>query len=173
MPYREFKQCVRYNVPGHAHSLTFSCYQYLPLLESTAAKQLVVDSLQAARARHCFDIWAYVIMQEHVHLFIWPRKEIYDISTMLAAIKRPVAFRARIMGLSGEKHFWQRGGGYDRNIWLPGAIHNEVAYLHGNPVRRGLCRNLEDWRYSSAGFWAGQRDVPLLMDETLPPKLKS
>ena len=67
-------------------------------------------------------------------------------------------------------HFWQPGGGHDRNLWGTTAIHNEVDYIHANPVRRGLCGRPEDWRYSSAGFYAGLVDVPLQIAPTLPPR---
>ena len=140
------------------------------MLQSQQAKQLFVEALQAARVRHCFDIWAYVIMPEHVHLLIWPRNEVYSISNILKAIKRPFSYRATKAGLARPGHFWKPGGGYDRNLWKTATIHKEIEYLHNNPVRRGLCEKPEDWRYSSAGFWAGLTDVPLAMDGSMPPK---
>ena len=66
------KTCVRYNEPWQAHALTFSCYRGDPFLEDDRAKQMFVDALAAGRRRHSFDIWAYVIMPEHVHLVAWP-----------------------------------------------------------------------------------------------------
>jgi hypothetical protein len=62
------------------------------------------------------------------------------------------------------------GGGFDRNIASARAVHEEIEYMHGNPVRRGLCRRPTDWRYSSARFWAGETDIVLAMDRTLPAK---
>jgi putative transposase len=139
-----------------------------PLLETETARRLFVEALGAARARHHFDIWAYVIMPEHVHLLIWPRQAGYNISTILAGVKRPVAYRAREAGLLEGPHFWLPGGGFDSNLVKAGTVMAEVDYIHRNPVRRGLCQRPEEWRYSSAGFWAGQTDVPLAMDRTLP-----
>ena len=163
------KKCVRYNEPGHAHSLTFSCKGRCPLLASDAAKQLLVESLATARQRHRFDVWAYVIMPDHVHLLIWPRQPDYSISEILRAIKRPMSFRAHQEGLVTEPGFWLPGGGYDRNITAPEAVHAEIAYIHANPVRKGLCVKPEDWRFSGAAFWLGRHDVPLEMDRTVPP----
>jgi hypothetical protein len=31
--------------------------------------------------------------------------------------------------------FWQRGGGYDRDLHGAGAIHETIDYIHANPVR--------------------------------------
>jgi putative transposase len=163
------KHCVRYNEPWHAHALTFSCNERRPYLDS-AAKDLLVDSLKQARSRHGFDIWAYVIMPEHVHLLICPRLEEYSISRILFAVKRPVSYHAADRGIVRAKPFWLPGGGYDRNLWKTKTIHKEIDYIHANPVRRGLCTLPEEWPYSSAAYWAGRRDVPLLMDLSVPPK---
>ena len=39
---------------------------------------------------------------------------------------------------NGEVHyrFWQRGGGYDRNITDPATLRVMIEYIHNNPVRR-------------------------------------
>ncbi len=163
------KTCVRHDAPGHAHALTFSCDERRPLLAGDAACRLLVESLAAARVRHGFDLWAYVIMPEHVHLLVWPRDPAYSISRILLAVKRPVSYQARRMGLAPGPRFWLAGGGFDRNIDHAAATHAEVQYMHANPVRRGLCHDPLEWKYSSAGFWAGRTDVPLAMDLTLPP----
>ena len=164
------KTCVRYNEPGHAHALTFSCWHGQAFLAADRAKDLFVKAIEAARLRHRFDVWAYVIMPEHVHLVVCPREDSYSISRILHALKRPMSFSARRAGLRFGDHFWQPGGGYDRNLWKAATVHREIDYIHANPVRRGLCQSPEDCRYSSAGFWAGQEDVPLLMSDSLPPR---
>jgi putative transposase len=164
------KTCVRFNEPGHAHALTFSCAGRRPLFVSQRACELFVEGLAAARLSQEFDLWAYVVMPEHVHLLIRPRRRPYEISSILAAIKRPVAFWANREGISADSAFWLPGGGFDRNLDNAEAVHAEVEYMHGNPVRRGLCRNTTDWRYSSARFWAGLDDVAIEMDRTLPQR---
>jgi putative transposase len=65
--------------------------------------------------------------------------------------------------------FWQRGGGYDRNIVTPKTAYLEIDYIHHNPVRRGLCVHPADWIWSSAADYAGVRSGPLTIDrESLP-----
>jgi putative transposase len=46
--------------------------------------------------------------------------------------------------------FWQRGGGYDKNVDYPRDIWDLIDYIHNNPVRRGLVTRAEDWLWSSA-----------------------
>ena len=88
----------------------------------------------------------------------------------LAAIKRPAAYRLGGGRLAGLPHFRQPGGGCDRNLFKTETVHKEIDYLHANPVRRGLCRSPEQWRFSIAGFWLGERNVPLEMNATVPPR---
>ena len=164
------KASTRFNDIGHAHALTFSCFHQQQLFVSNDACALFVDTLNRARSRHSFDIWAYVIMPEHVHLLICPRSEDYSISKILFSVKRPASYRIRKAGISCGPKFWQPGGGYDRNLWSPEVIHAEIDYIHANPVRRGLCESPEDWTYSSAAYWAEVREAPLKMDHTCPPR---
>ena len=71
IPNPKLKTCKRFDIPGHAHELTFTCFHGLPLLSRDRARQWLVDAIGRARDRHEFDIWAYVIMPEHVHLLVF------------------------------------------------------------------------------------------------------
>ncbi|NLX99777.1 MAG: hypothetical protein GXY83_27080 [Rhodopirellula sp.] len=53
-----------------------------------------MSSEAAAREKHGFDLWAWVVMPEHVHLLIYPKLPGYRIDKILASIKRPVARNA-------------------------------------------------------------------------------
>jgi len=161
------KACRRINEPGHAHSLTFLCFSRRPFLSKDRSRRWLVEAIDRAREKHAFDLWAYVVMPEHVHLLIWPRKPVYSTSRILTSIKLPVSIKAlsylrqtaphflsqmedRQPDGSVHHRFWQRGGGYDRNLTEPGTIWAEIAYIHANPVRRGLCESATDWIWSSA-----------------------
>lgn len=164
------KQCRRYNIPGHAHELTFCCYQRRAFLKSKRTCQYLAEAIIRAKGIHQFDLWSYVFMPEHVHLLIWARKESYSISEILLSIKQSVSRRALIYlrnnnlnGLrllaTGQKHtpyrFWLDGGGYDRNITRGSTLIDVVRYIHNNPIRRGLVSRSEDWSWSSAREWNG------------------
>jgi putative transposase len=43
-----------------------------------------------------------------------------------------------------------------------------IDYVHQNPVRRGLVKRAEDWKWSSAAFYAGITPFLIEMDRTLP-----
>jgi REP-associated tyrosine transposase len=176
------KHVHSYNIPGHAHELTFSCFRRLPLLTRDRTRRWFVDAMEAARDELNLQLWAYVIMPEHVHLLFWPMNEDYKVGLIRTALKVPVARKAvrylkqnapsfldRLKDVqpSGKVHyrFWQRGGGYDRNVFEPATLLAMIEYIHNNPVRRGLCVNPTDWIWSSARFYAGDRHVPIRMDQ--------
>ncbi len=152
--------------------LTFSCYNRLPLFTKDAIKALFVAQVDLTRARLGFGVVAWVIMPDHVHLLIDPRG--VTMARILMSLKRPFAARvlarwrdlnaavlSRITDSQGEAHFWQPGGGYDRSEYTPKEISEKIAYIHENPVRRGLVGEATDWAWSSARAWAGWRDQPI------------
>ncbi|MFO0969129.1 MAG: transposase [Gemmataceae bacterium] len=181
------KRCKRYNNPGDAHSLTFSCFRRQPFLSKDRSCGWLIEAIDRAREKLAFHVWAYVIMPEHAHLLVWPTVKEYDISDALNSIKQSVAKRALVFvrreapGFlasmedrqpNGDVHyrFWQRGGGFDRNVVEPATVYALIDYIHNNPVRRGLCAKPEGWLWSSAADHLGLRAGPLRLDrESLPP----
>jgi putative transposase len=180
------KTCKRYNDPGNAHALTFSCFKRQPFLSKDRSRNWLIEAIDRARLKHSFHVWAYVIMPEHAHLLIWPTEREYEISEVLNSIKQSVAKRALIYVRrtapsflprmedrqpNGAIHyrFWQRGGGYDRNIIEPQALHQQMEYIHNNPVRRGLCAKPDNWLWSSAADYAAARVGPLTIDKQSVP----
>ncbi|MCA9073804.1 MAG: transposase [Planctomycetaceae bacterium] len=180
------KTCRRFNDAGHAHFLTFSCFRRQPFLSKERSCLWMLDAINRARDTHAFDLWAYVLMPEHVHLLIWPTQETYSISAILKSLKQSVARRAltfvrenapefqakmedRQPNGSVSYRFWQRGGGFDSNLTEPTTIWKTIEYIHANPVRRGLCVRPTDWRWSSApAMEHGGRSQLRLNLESLP-----
>jgi putative transposase len=177
---RHRKTRKAWNEPGHAHELTFSCFQRLPLLGNDRTRTLFIEALDRTRSRYRIELWAYVILPEHVHVLLWPTEADYSIAAILKSLKQPVA-RASLRHLRKqdspwlsrlgvrrggrtEHRFWQEGGGYDRNIHDEGVAWTCVEYIHANPVRRGLVEQPTDWIWSSARWYAGMDGVLLEMD---------
>jgi len=175
------ERCHRWNWAGHAHELTFSCYLNRPFLSKERTCQYLADAINASRVKHDFDLWAYVFMPDHVHLVIHPRQEHYLIGQILRSIKQPVSRRAveylrrdnpdglklLATGQQDEPYrFWQKGGGYDRNITKVETLLESMRYIHNNPVRKRLAQTPDEWRYSSAADWqnAGSGPIPVDFD---------
>ncbi len=182
---REFcqKRRERFDEAGHARELTFTCFRRYRFLERDRARSWFLEALQAARMEHAIELWAYVIMPEHVHLLVYPRNAEASVSEFLQEVKEPVGRKAvqylkanapdwleRVTVREGKRirhRFWQPGGGYDRNVTDPKTLAHMIEYIHANPVRRGLVQNPTDWNWSSARWFAGLQPVPVEMDRSV------
>jgi putative transposase len=181
------KCCKRENIVAHAHFLTFSCFHRRPYLARDRTRQWLIESITHAVQHRHFDLWAYVIMPEHVHLVIFPRDDDYSISLILKSIKQPVALKAvnfvrreapqfasqmedRQPNGEVSLRFWQRGGGYDRNLYSAEEVWEKIEYVHRNPVRRGLAGCPSEYRWSSAADYEGIRKGPLVINHEFLPK---
>lgn len=131
----------RYQQEGDDHFITFSCYRREPYLQSVHARDLVEESLEAARSRYGFRVLGYVIMPEHVHLLL-SEPEIKSLGTALGALKLSVSKQSR------QRPFWQTRY-YDFNVFTHDKRVEKIKYMHRNPVVRGLVERPEDWSHSS------------------------
>ena len=179
------KQCRRIDERWHAHYLTFSCFRRQPFFRGRQSPQWFLECLDAARQSAGFDLWAYVVMPEHVHLVVFPHDGV-NVSDILYRIKRPMttkvltwvlhnspAFLSRMAHQRADgritHHFWQAGGGYDRNLWSPEEIYEKIRYVHENPVRRKLVTTATEWRWSSDRAWETGQEGQIALDlDSLP-----
>ncbi|MEX2214070.1 MAG: hypothetical protein WD768_08085 [Phycisphaeraceae bacterium] len=165
--------------------MTFTCQNRLPMLDRDRTREWLRDAIIRARDLHHLELWAYVFMPEHAHLFFLPLQRVYDMSLIGKSIKQPVARRAtnwlrknapafleqlKIVrpGERIEYRFWLQGPGYDRNATEPKTAWEMVNYFHENPVRRGLVKRAIDWTWSSARQYAGLDGVFLEMNGRPP-----
>ena len=153
-----------YDEPGHAHELTFGTWHKRPYFLEPQVCEKFLEYLHAARKRRQFQIWAYVVMSDHVHLLIWPGPGGATVAEILSSIKQPFSRCMRKTGLCTAPVFWQAGGGYDRNIFSAQATQASIDYIHNNPVARDLCKRPEEYRWSSAAWYMGCRDTPIAID---------
>ena len=66
--YRKLR--IRIDELGHARELTFSCYQGYRFLQRDRTRRWFVDAVAESRNANPVDLWAYVIMPEHVHILL-------------------------------------------------------------------------------------------------------
>ena len=181
------KRCKRFDVDGDAHCLTFSCFHRLPLLSRKRSCLWMCEALKMRKERDLYDLWAYVIMPEHVHIVLLPHPGV-KISRILNTLKQSVSKRALIwlrqyagdflvkladVQPNGKKcyRFWQRGGGYDRNLRTVSDIYEKIEYIHNNPVRKGLTACAQDWPWSSSRAWETGIDTPIAINRQSLPSL--
>lgn len=96
-----------------------------------------------------YDLLSWVIMPNHGHVALRPYKNVH-LPGVLHSIKSFTAQEAnRILNRKGQ--FWQHES-FDRYIRNRRHYVAVVRYIEQNPVKAGLCRNAEDWRFGSAYY---------------------
>ncbi len=175
------KQVRHYEGQLHLHELTFSTFRRLPLLTSTPWRKILAEQLALACQAEDFQLVAFVFMPEHVHLLVLPNSDASQVSRLLGRTKRQTSVAIKALLVENRSsllekltirerpgqmafRFWQEGPGFDRNLYSAAAIENSIHYIHGNPVKRGLCRKDEDWLWSSAKYYTDG-----VQDAWLPP----
>ncbi|MHB8755294.1 MAG: REP-associated tyrosine transposase [Candidatus Acidiferrales bacterium] len=163
---------------GHLHFVTFSCYRRLPLLGSAQSRNVVVQALRQVRAEYRFKLVGYVIMPEHVHLLISePARG--SPSLVLQMLKQNVSRRLRRkphrrvsaaqrsfpFTASNERlpKFWQARF-HDFNVWSRKKKIEKLAYMHANPLKRGLVEDPKEWPWSSYAFYQRRGEVLIEMN---------
>ncbi|MBN2023438.1 MAG: transposase [Pirellulales bacterium] len=155
---------------GHLHELTFSCFRRMPLLTNDVWRERLARCISAAGDEEAMELVGFVFMPEHVHLLVHPTSPTPAIGRYPARIKQP--FSRQIRGLLEESgspllseltvlerpgktcfRFWLEGPGFDRNVFSAEAVAASLEYIHDNPVKRGLCRQASDWKWSSARYY--------------------
>jgi putative transposase len=148
----------RYQMMGHDHFVTFSCYQRRPYFRAAKSRDLFERSLEQTKQKYQFEIYAYVVMPEHVHLLLSEPK-VEPLSKAIQALKVSVSKQ------SAQKPFWQDRY-HDFNVFTWPKFLEKRRYAHRNPVKRELVLSPEDWPHSSYLTYANnqQRTVFLTID---------
>jgi REP element-mobilizing transposase RayT len=128
---------------------------------------VLIENLKYYREQHDFKLIAYVIMPEHIHLIIWLLGK-STISDVMKDFKKYSSVRIREeLYAEGNKKlisiFRNCARGYkgqDFKLWMdrfdrvaiytPRVLKQKIDYIHLNPVRRNLVKDILDWKYSSA-----------------------
>jgi REP element-mobilizing transposase RayT len=115
-------------------------------LRQEAIASLVADSLFRGVELGHYQLGAFVLMANHVHVLLLP---LISPSRLLKSLKGYTAREAnRRLGGTGEP-FWQRES-YDHWVRDEAEWKRIAAYIENNPVKAGLVSRAEEYRWSSA-----------------------
>lgn len=107
---------------------------------------------------HGVDILAYCLMSNHIHLILVPAS-----AEGLRQTLKPLHMRyaQRINRANNWKgHLWQ--GRFFSSALDEAYLWAAIRYVERNPVRAGMVRKAEDYRWSSAGAHCGLRPGEIL-----------
>ena len=109
-----------------------------------------------------YDLQAAVVMPDHVHLLLTPLRDEkgwpYSLPTILKLLKGTSARSVnKLLGSSGP--VWQEES-FDHVLRSQESFEEKLEYLRQNPVRRGLVKKPEDYKWLWVEQPAGKQDSP-------------
>jgi REP element-mobilizing transposase RayT len=168
------------------HFLTFQIVDWIDIFTRKIYKDIIIDSFKYSIENKGFQIFAYVIMSNHIHLVA--QSSIGRLSDNIRDLKKFTSKRiiSTILEINESRKEWLltrfrfRASQHSRNevyqVWTHENhamllysnefIREKIEYIHDNPVKAGIVRNPEDYLYSSARNYASLEapiDIPVLV----------
>jgi putative transposase len=156
----------------HPQFFTATILEWKHLLKSDIYKMIIVDSLKHLVEQQRIVVYGYVIMENHIHL-IWQmynenkREEVqhsflsYTAKQLKKALEQddPKFLEAfRVNAKDRMYQIWERNA-LSIDLFTPAVFDQKLAYIHYNPLKAGLCKYPEDYRFSSARFYYDGTDL--------------
>jgi len=159
--------------------VTATVHQWVDVFTRPIYTDILLDSIRFAQNNRGLKVYGWVIMSNHFHA-IFSCGADFKLSNVLRDMKKFTstqitdAIRDNVQEsrrswllwlLRNEKgtgtKFWEEGN-HPEEIWSQKFFMQKIEYIHNNPVRAGLVRKPEDYRYSSAYDFIS--DVPPLLE---------
>ncbi len=155
---------------------TATILEWKHLLKQDKYKDIIIESLRFLVIEKRVKIYAFVIMNNHIHL-MWQIQPDH----FLAEVQRdflkftaqrikfdlltnhPVVLeRFRVNAKDRQYQFWERDP-LSINLYTHSVFMQKLDYIHNNPVKKGFCNLPEEYKYSSARFYfIGEDDFGFL-----------
>jgi REP element-mobilizing transposase RayT len=170
-----------YNISDQTeiHFLTFGIVGWIDLFTRLDYRNILVDSLNYCQKKKGLEIFAWVIMSNHVHLLC--RSIEGDLSGTIRDLKKytgrsfwevlnsPIESRSKWMAnlflFEATKHsrnvnyqIWTHDN-HAEEIYSNKFIDQKIDYIHNNPVKAGIVIHPEDYLYSSARDYCGEKGL--------------
>ena len=169
----------------HEHDLLyfvrFATVQWIDVFVRRIYCEIVVESLKYCIENKGLQLYAWVIMSNHVHLIIGTKDK--QMESILRDIKRHTSKaltkaisenmqesrrewmlwffeREGRLNPNNEKYqFWQQDESHPIELWSNEVIDQKLDYIHNNPVVAGWVDEPEHYLYSSARDYAGGKGL--------------
>ena len=152
-------RAARIVMPGVPYHVTSRGNRRQDVFFSADDRKRYLHSLAKYSKHHGFDIYAYCLMTNHMHIVGLPRDDTSMAKTLHIVNLRHTQAVNRKQGWNGV--LWQ--GRYfstpldEAHLWVC------VRYVEQNPIRAGIVAKAEDYLWSSASCHCGLRDDPVLV----------
>lgn len=161
-PYANMKNAIT-EYPGF---FTATNLEWKRLLVSDKYKNIIVNSLCFLVRDNRIILNAFVIMPNHIHL-TWQMKAGKKVNEVQRDFLKFTAQRIKadlsknhpqvlagfkVDATDREYQFWERNP-LSIELRTEAIYEQKLDYIHWNPVKAGLCKLPEDYKYSSAKFY--------------------
>lgn len=143
---------------GNTYFFTVVTHKRQPILCDDVCTSALRKSIEKVRRAHPFDIKAWVLLPDHLHCIWELPADDKDYSKRWGMIKKDFTERVKDRlefeepSASRIKHrehaMWQRRF-WEHSIRDEEDFKNHCDYIHYNPVKHGLVKNVKDWEYST------------------------
>ena len=135
----------RGNTGRGTYFITSCTFQKQQILQSDRMATLLLDVLFHYRQQQKYLLHEFVIMPDHFHLLLTPTQ---TLERAMQLIKGGFSFRAK-RELAFNSEIWETSF-YDVRARDEREYLAFREYIHQNPVKRGLVKAAEQYKYSSA-----------------------
>ncbi|MDO8825006.1 MAG: hypothetical protein Q7V21_00200 [Methylophaga sp.] len=155
--------------PIQPHFMTLTVLNWIPVFTRPDTVNILFDSFRFMM-NEGMNIYAYVILENHLHLIAQSKQLDKDIARFKSFTARRLisylqANRIHTILKELDSHkkahkndrahqFWQEGV-HPELIQGEAMMRQKIDYIHHNPVKRGYVDEAIHWRYSSARNYAG------------------
>jgi putative transposase len=149
------------------YTATISHWQNL--LMDAKYKNVIINCLSFLVKQEKVKINGFVVMSNHVHI-IWQELGVYTIREVQLSFKKHTSkeflrllrednklHQYEVNAFDRKHHFWKRNC-LGIELFSRMVFYQKLNYIHENPVKAGLCRYAEEYKFSSAQFYKTQRN---------------
>jgi len=161
------------------HYITLQVVYWVDIFTRHVYRDIVMESLRYCQQAKGLEIYAYVVMSNHIHMIV--KSETENLSDILRDFKKFTSKRiaetietttesrkewmlrlfshaAKRQNKKGNYQIWTHEN-HAIQLYSNEVIQEKVQYIHANPVRSRLVENHEDYIYSSAKNYAGENGL--------------
>ncbi|MCG3141458.1 MAG: hypothetical protein HDKAJFGB_02743 [Anaerolineae bacterium] len=143
------------------YMLTGSVYRRERLLHPAGYKDLVRDQLKTLSQEFELQLAAWVILDNHYHVLL-KSKVGTALSRFTARLHGRTSFeinnRDHKRGRQVWHNYWDTCMRTERDYWT------RFNYIHHNPVKHGYVKQMQDWEFSSYGYYLKHKGEDWLAD---------
>jgi REP element-mobilizing transposase RayT len=143
------RRLKHFDYSNQAVYITTDTYKQRSIFVSEDKINKIYEALDEVYPRYDFKINGFVIMPTHCHFIVVSQNN--DLSEIMHDMKGITAFRVLDCNLIDGK-LWQRGF-YDHVIRNRKDLIEKLNYIHQNPIRAGLVKDISDYKHSSFKFY--------------------